>query len=68
MQYPDLVQTAEWAISDRDTGGFVRRRYRPFSGETPIIQHPGDAGRPQAPWLAPDILPVLVAAYDGTGS
>ena len=66
MRYPDLVETAEWSISDRAAGGFIRRRYRPWSAERASTQHPSDAGRPRAPSPVPDTVTMLMAAHGGT--
>ena len=61
MRYADLVRTAEWSISDRAAGGFIRRRHRPWSVETPTRQHPSDAGRPRAR------VPVITPLDTGQG-
>lgn len=66
MRYRDLVKTAEWSVADRAAGGFIRRRYRPWSSERAAVVHPSAAGSPEAPSLVPDTDLAVLAAYDET--
>ena len=66
MWYRDLVETAEWSVSDRTGGGFTRRRYRPWSADSAAVLRTSDAGSPEAPSLVLEAAPAPVAAYDGT--
>ena len=66
MRYPDLVKTADWSIADRDGGGFLRRRHRPWSSATAAALHTSDAGSPQAPPLVPEPVLAPVPVYDET--
>jgi hypothetical protein len=61
MRYRDLVRTAEWSLADRAAGGFLRRRYCPWSSQSPAGVHTSPAGRPEAPSLGPDTDPLPFA-------